>query len=147
MKRALTISCVIAVLGFWASAANSNPSTSNRLHVAKQRLSDLRVRYTDLHPAVQDQLRIIESLERKASVPAETTELQKAKARMEELRLRYTDKHPIVQVQLRRIAELERGAAASSQPSKLAEAKGKLERLRVRYTEAHLSPDTASDYC
>jgi len=85
----------------------STPALENELRSARQKLAELRGRYTDQHPDVQGQLRVIESLERSAAA-GETPELAKAKAELERLRVRYADAHPVVQAQLRKVAELEK---------------------------------------
>jgi hypothetical protein len=106
------------------------------LRLARQKLDELRGRYSDQHPEVQAQLRAIESLEQSAAMPVETPELAAARAELAKLKVSYADQHPEVQAQLRAIESLEK-SAASKEPTELAQAKAELARLRVRYADTH----------
>ena len=135
MKTLIMVVCLSGTLAFSATAGASSVITPGDLRAAKQELVDLRVRYTDQHPLVQQQLRIVERLKQALSRP-ELTQLQKEQARLEQLRLRYTEQHPAVQAQLRRVAALEK-PIAPGMPSELANAKTELEALRLHLRDAH----------
>ena len=127
--------CLSGTLALSVTAGESSVITPGDLRAAKQELVDLRVRYTDQHPLVQQQLLTVERLEQALPRP-ELTQLQKEQARLEQLRLRYTEEHPAVQAQLRRVAALEK-PITSGTPSELANAEAELEALRLRYKDAH----------
>lgn len=101
------------------------------LREARAKLAELRVDYSDQHPAVQRALARIKELERSTKEePNDSAELREAKAHLAELRVDYSDQHPEVQRQLARVRELE--PQAKEEPDHSAEWRD----LAARFTAA-----------
>lgn len=97
------------------SSAVAQSARDPELREMEERLSTLRLRFTDRHPEVVALLKQIEAYRSTMAPdsppdPGPQSELQGARARLEELRRTYTDKHPDVLAQIKLIEQLEQEA-------------------------------------
>ena len=132
MKRLIAICFFAGVLSLPVLAADNAPNVSEQLLAAKRELSELRNRYKDKHPKVQEQLQKIQDLERQAGVqPPESAELRAARTELSQLRQRYDD-------QLRRVEDLERQAKHQvSESVELRAARAEFAELQQKYKVRH----------
>jgi hypothetical protein len=120
-------------------ASPNSVSEPADLRLARARLTELRVDYSENHPEVLKALARIKELERLTKEePNDSEELREAKARLAELRVDYSENNPAVLRGVARVNELERLSKEEPNASaELREAKANLAELRVDYSDQH----------